>query len=408
MVLKRELTLFDAVNISLGTIIGAGIFVIIGEAAALAGPAIFLSVIVAGIVAGLTGYTSSKLSEMFPQGGGVYTFAKDVFSERIAFLVGWVWLVSNVLVGATVAVGFGHYLQYFLPSVPVNLAAAFIIILISGVTLLGAGRSSKFNDILVVIKILILVFFIAAAGPFFSASNFVPLAPFGIEGILEGAAIIFFAYSGFVRVAVVADEVKNPRKNVPRAIMLSIIISTIIYILVSIAAVGAAGYGTIAGIGFPLTAVMEFIGFGSAVVASGALIATTTVVLASIIGTSVLTYIMGNAGELPAVLGKVSGKERVPRNAIILLAATMLIIALFVDLKDIAYISSFSLLLYYGVMNLSGFRVLPRAGRLIALLAFISCLLLMASLSWIYWAAGLSVVAAGAAYHAIFVRKAAS
>ena len=221
--LKPVLSLFDAVNIALGSIIGAGIFVIIGAAAGVAGPAVFLSVIVAAIVAILTGLTSAELSKLFPTSGGAYLFAKKTLSDSAGFVVGWVWLFSNITVGATVAIGFAYYLNFFIPSIPTNIGAAVAILLATFIQLVGMKETSKVNNLLVVIKILILLFFVGSAVFFFKPSNFEPFSPFGVPGILAGAATIFFAYSGFARVAVIADEIKDPSKNVPKATILSIV-----------------------------------------------------------------------------------------------------------------------------------------------------------------------------------------
>lgn len=239
--LRRSLNLFDAVNISLGSIIGAGIFVILGAAAALAGPAVFLSVIVAGIVSLLTGLSSAELSRKFPTSGGAYIFAREALSDFFGFVVGWVWLFSNIVMGATVAVGFGYYLAFFLPSLSIHVGAALAVALAVIVQLLGSKESSRLNNVLVIIKLLILLFFTVSAVFFFEKSNFGPFLPFGIRGVWAGAATIFFAYAGFARVAVIADEIIDPVRTVPRATIISISISTVIYVLVAVAAVGIAG-----------------------------------------------------------------------------------------------------------------------------------------------------------------------
>src|SRR5208283_3329660 len=182
--LKRTLSLFDAVNIALGSIIGAGIFVILGSAAGIAGPAVFISVLVAAAVALMTGVASADLSRLYPQSGGAYRFARETISDSAGFIVGWVWLFSNIVAGATVAIGFGYYLNFFIPSFPANYGAAIIVILTTAVNLLGIGESSRINNILVTLKVIILIIFIALAALFFRFSNFAPLMPFGIGGVL--------------------------------------------------------------------------------------------------------------------------------------------------------------------------------------------------------------------------------
>lgn len=395
-----KLSLFDAVNVSLGSIIGAGIFVILGAAAAVAGPGLVLSVLIAAGVSLLTGFSAAALSRKYPHSGGVYLFAREAISDFSGFLVGWVWLFSNIVSGATVAVGFGHYLAYFVPAVP---AAAGIVIVVAftvAIHLAGAKESSRFNNALVLVKIAVLLFFSAAAFLHFRAANFRPFAPFGASGVWAGAATIFFAYAGFARVAIVADEIEEPRKNVPRATLLSIFISTLIYLVVAVAAVGGAGAKLLAGSGSPLADAMGSmgLGFGGRLVALGGLAATGTVALASVLGLSRLAQVMARDGELPAVIGRTSGRRGVPRNAIVLGGAAMFALAFSADLPHIAYISSFSLLLYYAAMNLSGLKILEGRIRIVAGLGFLSCLVLMLNLPRLAWIVGAAVVAAGVVY----------
>jgi basic amino acid/polyamine antiporter, APA family len=405
---KSGLSLFDAVNIALGTIIGAGIFVIIGAATALAGPAVFLSVMVAAVVSLLTGLTTAELSKRYPRSGGAYKFAREIISNSAGFIVGFVWLFSNTITGATVAVGFGHYLKFFIPAVPTKFGAAFIVAAAIFIQLLGTKESSKLNNILVVFKVCILLFFIAGAVSFFKLANFKPLLPFGISGVWAGAATVFFAYSGFARVSVIADEIKDPSKTVPRATLISIFISTLIYILVAVAAVGVAGYQIIAKSGSPLADAMkvEGLNFGANLVGAGALVATGTVILASILGVSRLAQTMAQDRELPVFFSRIDPKKSAPRNAIVLSGALMILIGLFADLPHIAYISSFSLLLYYAAIDFSGLKIFRRKRRTVALLGLCVCLMLMFSLPYQSWLIGLAVVLIGALYYRLCVQKA--
>lgn len=397
-----RLSLFDAVNVSLGSIIGAGIFVILGAAAAAAGPALVLSVLIAAFVSLLTGFSTAELSRLYPRSGGVYIFARETLSEFLGFLVGWVWLFSNIVSGATVAVGFGHYLKFFVPALPT--AAGIFAVAASTVMihLAGAKESSRLNNVLVFVKVAILLFFSGAAFLHFQGSNLRPFLPFGFRGVWTGAATVFFAYAGFARVAIVADEIEEPRKNVPRATLLSIVISTFIYLLVAVAAVGGAGPRLLANSGSPLADAIGSmgLGFGARLVALGGLAATGTVALAAVLGVSRLAQVMSRDRELPAFIGRMSGRRSVPRNAILISGAAMLVLAFSADLPHIAYISSFSLLLYYAALNLSGFRVVRGGMRIVTGLGLVSCVVLMANLPLRSWAVGAAVVAAGAVYHA--------
>ncbi|MEK6954584.1 MAG: amino acid permease [Candidatus Micrarchaeota archaeon] len=399
---KPVLSLFDAVNVSLGSIIGAGIFVVIGAATALAGPAVFLSVLIAGTVAMLTGLASADLSRMFPRSGGAYTFASEASSNFFGFIVGIVWIFSNIVAGATVAVGFGYYLALLAPAIPIKASAAMLTLLATAIHLGGVKDSSRLNNVLVALKILILLFFAVTAIFFFKFSNFEPFAPFGLGGVVAGAATIFFAYAGFARVSVIADEVKDAARNVPRAIIISILLSTFIYVVVSVAAVGVAGYLILANSNSPLADAidLEGLGFGFTLVSIGALIATATVILASILGISRVISAMALNGDLPSIAGEIDEKSGVPKKAILVGGSFVLLLIFLADLPSLAYISSFSLLLYYVAINLSGLRLLKEK-RIWPLLGFLSCLFLMLSLPLSSWAIGLAVVAiASGAYGA--------
>jgi APA family basic amino acid/polyamine antiporter len=404
---KPQLSLFDAVNISLGSIIGAGIFVILGAAAAVAGPALVVSVLIAAAVSLLTGLSAAELSRMYPRSGGVYVFAREALSDFSGFLVGWVWLFSNIVAGATVAVGFGHYLTFFFPALPSSVGAALVVVAVVLINLLGAKESSRFNNVLVLFKIAILLFFSGAAFLHFHGAHFRPLMPFGFRGVWAGAATIFFAYAGFARVAIVADEIEDPRKNVPRATLMSIFISTVVYVLVAVAAVGGAGYMVLAKSGSPLADAVSAmgLGFGAKIVALGGLAAAGTVALASILGISRLAQVMARSGELPVFFAGLGRKTDVPRNAILVGGAATLLLAFSANLPHIAYISSFSLLLYYAAMNLSGLRVLKGRIRIITAFGLLSCLVLMVSLPRLAWIVGAAVLASGAFYYRAVVRK---
>ncbi|RPI97605.1 MAG: amino acid permease [Candidatus Aminicenantes bacterium] len=396
-----RLTLFDAVNISLGSIIGAGIFVILGAAAAVAGPALVLSVLIAAFVSLLTGLSTAELSRIYPRSGGVYVFARETLSGFLGFLVGWVWLFSNVVGGATVAVGFGHYLTFFFPKLPTGVGIVAVVMSTVMIHLGGAKESSRFNNALVLFKIAVLLFFSAAAFLHFQGPNFRPFLPFGFHGVWAGAATIFFAYAGFARVAIVADEIEEPQKNVPRATLISIFISTAVYLIVTVAAVGGAGSALLAGSGSPLADALRSMGlaFGARLVALGGLAAAGSVALAAVLGVSRLAQVMARNGELPAFIGRSGGRGAAPRNAILIGGGAMLALAFAADLPHIAYISSFSLLLYYAALNLSGLKVLKGGMRIVTGLGLVSCLVLMANLPRRSWVVGAAVVASGAIYH---------
>ena len=251
MGLKRTLGLFDALNIGIGAIIGGGIFIVTGIAAGLAGPALLFSLLIAAGISAFTALSFAELAAFIPKEGGGYEFAHELISPFAGFISGWLWLLSNVVVGAVVSLGFASYLSLFIP-LPVNLVAGSACLAITLINYLGARELGSANNALVVLKLLILAFFVAFGIGAVKPGNFSPFMTNGEVGVMKGAAIIFFAYSGFARITLISEEVKNPRKIIPLAIILALGISTVIYMLVSFTAIGLVGYEGLAVSGSPL------------------------------------------------------------------------------------------------------------------------------------------------------------
>jgi len=400
--LRPVLSLFDATAISIGSIIGAGIFVIIGVSAGLSGPSVVLSVILALAASMLTAITMVQLSGKVRRSGGVYAYAREGVSHFAGFIVGWLWVASNVTAGATVALGFAHYLNAFFPVIPITYGALSAAALIILVNLAGMKDSSRLNNVLVVLKVLILLFFAIGSFFFFKPGNFVPFMPKGIPGMLAGAAVIMFAFGGFARVAVVSDEVKNAKRNVPKAILISLIISAAIYVLVALAAVGAVGYERLSASASPLADVMDFIGlpWGASLVAIGALIATLSVLLGSVLGVSRVIFEMANDCEIPSGLGSVGRKTCTPYASIIATGVGIVLLVIFSNLLAVAYFSSFAMLFYYIMANLAGMRLLKDrfSSRIIAGLGCALCGVLLFTFPLKTWLTILIVVLAGIVY----------
>ena len=219
--LKCSIGLWSAVAISVGAIIGGGIFVVIGILAGYAGSGLIISMIIAGIIAFITATSFAKLTAWQPVEGSVYEYGRQLISPFSGFLAGWMWLVANTFTGAAVALGFAYYLSAAFPSLPTNLVAAGLCLAFTGLNLIGAKESTRVNNILVAIKLTVLAFFVAFGALHFNGSNFLPFNPL-TSGVLYGSFFIFFAYGGFARVAVVAEEVKDAKRNVPKALVLSL------------------------------------------------------------------------------------------------------------------------------------------------------------------------------------------
>ncbi|MDH7563847.1 MAG: amino acid permease [Candidatus Bathyarchaeota archaeon] len=406
--LKPSLSLFDATALSIGAIIGAGIFVVTGIVAGLAGSALVVSMFIAALVSLFTAISFAELTKVLPKEGSVYEFAYQLISPSVGFLAGWMWMLSNTFVGAAVSLGFAYYLSALVPSLPVNVIAAIICLAFTVLNLVGIRQSALLNNVFVVTKLLILVLFILFGLAYVKPANFAPFAPLEI-GVLQGAFYIFFAYAGFARVAVVAEEVRNAEKNVSRAILLSLLVSTIFYVGVGIVAVGLVGAGKLAGSTSPLVEAMNATenSFIVLLVSFGGLIATASVLLTSILGVSRVTFAMARRGDLPKTLSKLHPKYRTPHYSVWTVGLLMIFLVLFIDLGSVVAISTFASLFYYAIGNIAALKLKSsRRGnfkRLMSALGTLTCVGMLAftifvSLqSWVIGSAGLL---AGMGYYA--------
>jgi len=404
--LKPALGLFDATAISVGAIIGAGIFVVTGIAAGLAGSALVVSMLIAAVIALFTALSFAELTAWQPKEGSVYEYTYQLISPFAGFLVGWMWMLSNTFAGAAVSLGFAYYLTAVFPSLHANLVAAVLCIAFTALNFFGIRQSALLNNFLVATKLSILAFFIIFGLAHINPTNFTPFAPLEI-GVLYGAYYIFFAYGGFARVAVVAEEVKNARQNVPRAILLSLVISTIFYILVGIVAVGLAGATELAKSNWPLTEAISTTGSPAAVyiVSGGGLLATASVLLTSILGVSRMAYAMARRNDLPQAISKLHPKHNTPYYSIWIIGALMMLLVLFADLTKVVAISTFALLFYYALANISALRlkverrVYPRALPALGTVTCLSLLIFILFTSSQAWIIGVTCLFIGAVYY---------
>jgi APA family basic amino acid/polyamine antiporter len=400
-VLKPSLGLFDATAISVGAIIGAGIFVVTGIAAGYAGSALIVSMLVAAIISLLTALSFAELTAWQPKEGSIYEYTYQLISPFAGFLTGWMWILSNTFAGAAVSLGFANYLTALIPILPANWIAAILCVAFTMLNFFGIRQSALINNFLVAAKLLILAFFIILGLAYINPSNFTPFAPFQV-GVFYGACYIFFAYGGFARVAVIAEEVKDAKRNVPKAILLSLAISTIVYILVGVVAVGLIGSSKLSDPSSPaLTHAISATGNATAVyvVSAGGLLATTSVLLTSILGVSRMAYAMARRKDIPQTLSKLHPRYNTPYYSIWIIGALMTLLALFIDLTKVVAISTFALLFYYTLANASAIRLKAQKRlypRFVPVLGAITCLALLIFIlfaspqAWIIGAAGLA------------------
>jgi len=404
--LKPTLGLFDATAISVGAIIGAGIFIVTSIAAKEAGSALIVSMLIAAIISLFTALSFAELTAWQPKEGSIYEYTYQLISPFAGFLTGWMWILSNTFAGAAVSLGFAYYLAALFPILQANWIAAIICITFTTLNFLGIRQSALLNNFLVAAKLLILTFFCIFGLAYIKPANFSPFAPFQV-GVLYGAYYIFFAYGGFARVAVIAEEVKDAKRNVPRAILLSIYISTIVYMLVGTIAVGLIGASELSNSKSPLKDAIGATGNDTAVylVSAGGLLATASVLLTSILGVSRMTYAMARRKDLPQALKKLHPKYNTPYYSIWIIGSLMTLFVLFIDLTRVVAVSTFALLFYYALANLSALRLKGQKRmypRVVPCLGTATCLALLIFVLFASsqgWIIGISCLIIGAVYY---------
>ncbi len=353
--LSRSVTLTQALMINLGAIIGAGIFVIIGVAIGHAGPSIIISIILSAIIAILTGLSFAEIARHVAKEGGVYEYAKESFRPFAGFIGGWLWTFGNIIAIAAVSISMGGYVN-ILFSTHINTVyfAIAAIIAFSLINILGIKNSAKTISAFVVINLAVLLIFIVSGLSSFHLSNFSNFAPNGMTGTIAGAAIIFFAFTGFSRVTTISDEVKDPEKTIPKAIILSIIISTVIYIAVAIVAVGLVPYSNLASSAAPLSTAIKSMhdSILAIIIAFGGVTATAGVILTGVLGTSRVFFALGRDKELPGFLSYID-RFSTPINAIIVSAVLSIIFLLLVSFGTIVDSSNAAVLSAYFIINVS-------------------------------------------------------
>lgn len=380
-VLKRSIGLWSAVAINVGAIIGGGIFVVTGIVAGVAGSALFVSMVIAGVVAFLTALGFAELTAWKPMEGSVYAYGRECVSPFAGFLSGWMWIIANTFTGAAVSLGFAYYLTAAFPGLPSNFIAAGMCLVFTLLNIVGAKESAAVNNVLVAVKLAILGFFVVYGAFFVEAGNFEPFMPLS-SGVLFGAFFIFFAYGGFARIAVASEEVKDAEHNVPKALLLSLAISIAVYVLVGVVAVGLVSAPALAASTSPLTTAMDVSGnaFAVQVVSVGGLVATASVLLTAILGVSRMEYSMARGKDLPQVLAHVHRRFGTPTYAIIATGVVMAVLVLFVDLTSVVALGTFALLFNYSITNVAAYRLVHqnrRYHRAIHVTALVSCILLL-------------------------------
>jgi APA family basic amino acid/polyamine antiporter len=404
--LVPSLNVFDATAMSVGAIIGAGIFVVIGIAAGQAGSALIVSMVLAALMSLLSALSMAELIRWLPTEGSSYELARRLLSPATGFLSGWMYIVKNTFTGAAVAIGFARSLRVIVPAVPVTWTAALLCVIFTALNSIGIRQSAQLNNILVTGKLAILALFCALGLRYVNTAHFAPFEPIQ-WGVIAGASSMFFAFGGAARVAVMAEEVIDARRNVPRAIMLSLLVSTVVYLLVGIVAVGLIGGPRLAAAGAPLSAAIAATGHPFAIyaVSAGGLVAMANVLLTSILGISRMAYAMTRRGDLPTHLTLVSVRRATPVFAIWATGFTMALLAAVVDLTRVVTVSTFAMFFGQTITNLCALRLDPAArrhSRVIPLLGLGTSLIFLVAIFFIAplaWGIGVATLTGGMLYY---------
>lgn len=406
--LRRELGLGDAVAVGLGAVIGAGIFVVSGVAAGIAGPAMLISLLIAGAAASFNGLSSAMLAARFPYAGGTYEYGYEMLHPLAGFSAGWLFLISKLTAGGVVALGFGSYMQQFFPALDVRWTATAALLFLVIANLAGIKKAGLLNRIIVSITVLSLIYFIFSGFAVFDAGNFQPFfASSGWGGVAQASGVLFFAFTGYARIATLGEEVDEPQKNIPRAIIITLISSVILYSLVSLVALGAIGAEGMSESGTPLFSAAEAMTWPAVlqIIMISGTTALLGVLLSQILGTSRMFYAMGQRRDLPHLLSHVSKGSGVPTYGILLSGLVILLAIWTGELTFITQTASFTILIYYSIANLSAMRLededhfLP---RWIPWAGLILCILMAFSLPLPSILAGLSLLLAGHLLRLVF------
>lgn len=423
--LKKELGAFDLSMLGIGAIIGTGIFVLTGVAAAEhAGPALILSFIISGLACVFAALSYAEFASAVPVSGSAYTYSYATFGELVAWILGWDLILEYGLASSAVASGWSGYFQGLLAGFGihfpkaitsaydpahgtyVDVPAILIVLLITFLLTQGVKKSAKFNSIIVLVKLAVVLLFIGVGVWYVKPANWTPFMPFGFSGVTTGAATVFFAYIGFDAVSTAAEEVRNPQRNMPIGIIASLLVCTILYIIVSGILTGIVPYQLL-DVKNPVAFALNYIhqDWAAGFISLGAIAGITTVLLVMIYGQTRLFYAISRDGLLPKVFSKVDKKKQTP---VVNSWITALLVSIFsglVPLSKLAELTNIGTLFAFmtvsvGILYLRKSKDAPKTGfrvpfvPWIPLLSFLFCgylALQLPSLTWISFFAWLVI-----------------
>ncbi|ANP81469.1 TPA: amino acid permease [Bacillus thuringiensis] len=369
--LTKTLGAFDLIMLGVGSIIGTGVLVLTGLVAARdAGPAVIFSFVLAAIICGFIALCYAEIASTLPASGSVYTYSYATIGEFVAHLVGWSLLLIYIVATAAVAAGwtgyfhnlikgFGLEIPKALVTIPshggiVNLPAVIITLILAWMLSRGTRESKRINNIMVLIKIGMILLFITVGIFYVKPMNWVPIAPYGLSGVFTGGAAILFAFTGFDILATSAEEVKDPKRNLPIGIIASLIICTIIYVMVCIVMTGMVSYKEL-NVPEAMAYVMEVVGQGkvAGAIAAGAVIGLMAVIFSNMYAATRVFFAMSRDGLLPKSFAKVNKKTGAPTFITGLSGIGSSIIAGFIDLKELVNLVNIGSLVTFALVCLS-------------------------------------------------------
>ncbi len=410
--LRREIGVAGAVVLGLGSIVGTGVFVSLGIAAAATGGSVVIAVAIAALLATFNGLSSAQLAAAHPVSGGTYEYGYRFLTPRLGFVAGWSFLVAKSASAATAALGFSGYMSNLRnPGEPARLVPLALVAVASltAIVLAGLRRSNTVNTVVVSVTLLALGAFVVVGAADVEIDNFRPFFEGAGPGLLEATALTFVAFTGYGRVATLGEEVRDPAATIPRAVIATLGITAIVYLAVSAVGVGAATASGLATAVDATAAPLEVVARGFAVdvsgfVAVGAITAMLGVLLNLVLGLSRVVMAMGRRGDMPPATARLNRPGTAPPVAVIVVAVVISALVLIGDVKTTWSFSAFTVLVYYAITNLAALRLPPpmrRFPRWVAWAGLAGCLSLAFWVEPVVWATGCAVLGAGLVWHAV-------